>query len=450
MSSNPDFHRRPHRHFLRLGGRIRSFPNLILLAFGIAAAGWLTLFSACNSPESSDPSQRQIGYAFYSSLDSVGDSVLRRDAVSHSLLELIGRTQPDSRFNWILPSLPPTNLQRAVCMAPDPYWTQSSMFLIITETERKRTMGSGIDSVPFRWHPWCRINYIEDRPTNQEGQVANPVMLNLNLLLARNLEPLGADDGAFNIWISETVLGSSAAHTAIRIYGDSSLYERCIALYKGIVADPPKTSFATSHTYSNLHDHQLWFFPDPEANEGSHAKALLEPLAVGIQQTRQPVKMRLVLTGIDACHRDFLDNLVGLQLTAEADLKVILADSDKVSTQAALRLNKLKPGTCRLWTGGDTLHPLPLASRFLLIDGPYVERENEPAAPARLSFFLGDDLIQSQQRKQVAIWTRVDNKRVFTLAEQHWNRLWEMSETLDPATPNHFKRAPNCKPPRPK
>lgn len=338
-------------------------------------------------------------------------------------------------------------------MAPDPHWMGSRMLLLTRMEEDSRPLHGNLDSFPLLNHPWVSR---QSFPSYQgdDSLLAPPrdnqPRLKLNMLLTKDAEPLGADDGAFNIWISEEVPGSHGAYSAIRIYGDSSLYERCLAFRNSLAPNPFRMTYATSHTYSNLHDHQLWFFPDPEASDGVHAQELLEPLFVGIHQTHQPVKMRLVLTGIDACHQDFLRSLIGLQLTAEADLKVILADSDKVSTQAALQLNKLKTGSCRLWTGGDSLHPLPLSSRFLLIDGPYVERENEPAAPARLCFFLGDDLIQSQQRKQVAIWTRVDNKRVFTLAEQHWDRLWQMSDTLDFAQPHAFKRAPACKSTKPK
>lgn len=349
-----------------------------------------------------------------------------------------------------MPTLPPASLQWAVCNAPDPYWTQSTMDLLTTSLEQPSTVPK--DSIPFLWHPWFRIRQFDQDLSAAAGHgsaLPSKLNLKLNLLIARDVEPLGADDGAFNLWISEGVPGSPAIQSAIRIYGDSTLYERCFSFWKGLVAEPPMTAFATSHTYSNLHDHQLWFFPDPDASEGGHASNLLQPLITGIQQTHQPVKLRLVLSGIDACHRPFIDHLLGLQATAEADIKIILADSDRVSQQAISRIQKLHQGTCRLWTGGDSLHTLPMASRFMLIDGPYVERENEPAAPARLCFFFGDDLIQAQQRKQVALWSRVDNKRVFNLAEQHWERLWAMSDTLDMARPHRFRRAPNCKPPRP-
>jgi hypothetical protein len=202
--------------------------------------------------------------------------------------------------------------------------------------------------------------------------------------------------------------------------------------------------FVTSHTYSNLHDHQAWFFPDKFTNRPENALKILEELNIGLQKTHQPAKVRMSISGADVCHTPFFERLVQLAIDHEIDLKVVLADSATVSKRAISVLNGLPEGCLRIYSNVDSVHRQTFASRMVLIDGPYPLIENEPASRRRLTFLFGDDLNLASQRINSSIWLRIADKRVFQDAESHWSRLWELSDEKAVSDGIHFNQQRRC------
>jgi hypothetical protein len=402
------------------------------------------LAAGCQQESSSAlPGKGQIGYRFYSSLDSVADSTSRRDEISQGLVELFQRLGKDSKVHAAWSAWPDEGVQRSICAALD-LQSDVTFHVILDPTVY---LASQLDSLPVAKHPQV---VLENRDKPRTG-ILNPHAasgaMRTNMVLFQNLTPQGPDDGAFNIYACDAAFPSKSQPgitEAIRIYGDSTLFERCMAYWDGMRESKSEFTFAKTHTYSNLHDHQAWFFPDILAAQPENANSILVQLQQAMGETHQPAKVRLVLTGADMCHLDFFHRLFFLYLEQEADIRVILKDTATIARQVVKVLEQLPHGGLRIFPARDSSHRYELASRFLLIDGPYVTTENEPAQPRRMCFFMGDDLNLNHQRSNSAMWLRIADKRVFSEAEAHWNKLWQMAGN-NAESARKIVRQRNCK-----
>jgi hypothetical protein len=388
--------------------------------------------TGCFGGSESNLSQKpQIGYRFYSSLDSVGDSSARVDEVRHGILTLFSRLQDNSEINGAWTNWPDTGMQRAITNALDRH-SQVQFRLILDPREvAVQGLSSEVESNDHRLAQHSQL--ILENKGNEKAGILNPNAqggrMNVNMVLFQNLQPQGPDNGAFTVLMQGSGLdGSGAITEALCIYGDSSLYERCLSYWEGMRESKTEFTFAKSHTYSNLHDHQAWFFPDILAEKPENAVGILAQLEDAIVETHQPVKVRMVMTGADVCHLEFFEMLVRLQMEYEADVRVILKDTSTTALQVARMLERLPKGSLRIFPARDSSHRSEMHARFLLVDGPYEVTENNPAESRRMCFFFGDDFVLANQREHSAIWLRISDKRVFMEAENHWNRLWKMTE----------------------
>ena len=98
------------------------------------------------------------------------------------------------------------------------------------------------------------------------------------------------------------------------------MHERFLAFWQAMVDGKTELLAAHCHTYSNVHDHMAWFFPDVDAD--SAALGILSQLAKGTQATRQPAKLRLVLDGLEICHLPFAKALVQTQAMQQIDMQI--------------------------------------------------------------------------------------------------------------------------------
>lgn len=410
----------------------------------------LALLHHCSSPPAASPRlPRQIGYAFYSSLDTVDNATTRLDEVSQGLLDQFHRLTDSSLLFAAWSDWPSPTVQLLMCKEMEAH-PRVQLQLIVDPSRVSATEVGGRfpDSLaPIVSHPQVALLNQQYPRAGILNQRVKAAALHSDLFLFQYLRPEGPDDGAFTLLTSDGPFPSPqqpGITEAVRLYGDSILYGRYLAYWQALRDGASDITQAKTHTYSNLHDHQAWFFPDMLAENTSNAVGLLSQLDRGIAETHQPAKVRLVLTGVDLCHLDFMTQLVHLHEQYEADIRVILDDTATISKKAASMLTKLPRGKVRLFPARDSLHRHELSSRFLLIDGPYVVTEDEPVQPRRICIFFGDDLHLEAQRNHSAVWLRIDDKRVFAEAERHWNRIWELAEETSISQAEKIKPHPRC------
>lgn len=375
----------------------------------------------------STPPSAIIGYEFYSSFKK--DSTAPGNAVSIGMTALFERLDTNSKVFAAFEKWPSNAAQIGICKSLEAY-PNVKLRLILEPKEYLRVAIDQLDKMPLALHRQVVIENKENATAGLlKGKDKNAKMRS-NFVLAANLKSAGADDGKFTILSSDapfSVEGGQPITEAIRMYGDSSLFARYLGFWEALRDNRTEFGFVTSHTYSNLHDHQAWFFPDQLAERPENAVRILEELNVGLQKTHQPAKVRLSITGADVCHASFFERLVQLAIDHEMDLKLVIADTAAISKRAISVLDGLPDGSLRIYSNGDSAHPQAFASRMILIDGPYPLIESEPASRRRLTFLFGDDLNLATQRINSSIWLRIADKRVFQDAETHWNRVWELS-----------------------
>ncbi len=423
-----------------------SQPQVWLRDLAIGFIGLSTLLSG--GCEESKPDEKLnasvIGYEFYSSLDSTeSDSI---DAVAASGLDLFSRLSGESQVFAAWEEWPETSIQSKICDQLSA--TPTAQLFVLLDPEAYAIA----DDLPSKEFPFQNHQQVQlENKNNPNAGLLSPksraAALHLNLILATNLRPQAADDGRFTIYSSATSLArptNSNISEAIRIYGDSSLYGRCLAYWEALRDNRTEFGFVTSHTYSNLHDHQTWFFPDQLATVPENSMRILTALETGIAQTHQPAKVRLVVSGAEICHAPFFESLAKLAVEQEIDLKIVIADTETVAIDAVHSLSALDDGNLRILAAKDSLQRHQLSSRILLIDGPYSLNEGEPSTRRRLTFFFSDDFNLTSQRQNSSIWIRIADKRVFLEAEKHWERIWALSENKPLTQAIHFGRQRRC------
>jgi hypothetical protein len=296
-------------------------------------------------------------------------------------------------------------------------------------------MGNGVDSARGKEQPLQQFAHAAEGAqvqliATQRSEQAYRAQMRNNWMLFKDLAPQNFDDGSFGILFMDAALPATTTDCgvseAVWLYGDSSLYERFRVYWHAIAEGKTETMINQSHTYSNLHDHLVWFFPD--INAANTALSILAELAAGIAETQQPAKVRLVLAGIDDHHLAFIAKLKELQEQYELDLKIIVGEQVGAADSIFPLRDAVPAGCMRYFTGGDSLQAAALHSRFLLIDGPYPMGDNSPAEPRKLCFFFGDDLNLEHMQQSSATWLRIMDRRLFEEAEDHFDRLWEMSQ----------------------
>lgn len=366
------------------------------------------------------------------------------DEVSNSMVHLFQRIDKWSTAFGAWSQWPDSGIQRDISDALGRYRQTRFQLLVDPRMADLKVLGKHCQLGP----PSLQLS----NTANPNAGILNPsakgASMRCNFLLFRNLKPEGADDGAFNIWICNGPLTTSGGRrpitAALRIYGDSSLYERYFAYWETMREGKSAFTFAKSHTYSNLHDHQAWFFPDIVAKSPEQSMDLWKRLVAGIQETHQPAKIRLVVTGADLCHAPFFGQLADLYADQEADVKLLVADSSLVPKQMERWIGGLPLENVRFFPAVDSTQRLALATRMLLIDGPYQVSDDEPARSRRLCFLFDDDFDLSGQRSNSGTWIRLDDGRVFKDAETHWNRLWNIAAGHGMREATHLSQGKRC------
>ncbi len=405
----------------------------------------ISILVACTSaPKVAESAPGQIGYQFYSNWDS--SSINHQDHIVTGLEGLFDRLDQKSRIFAAWSNLPSKDVQANICATLSRF-PDSRLEIILDPAEFRIALADTNAKLPFLEHPQIEFQNREHPLAGILNMQVSDAHLKANLVLVSNLKPAGADDGKFSILFSTAPFSEEGRHLiseSVRIYGDSSLYGRCMTYWEALRENQMQLGSVTSHTYSNLHDHQAWFFPDQLATTPEKALQILDDFELGIQQTRQPAKVRLALTGIDVCHGEFLDKLSRLSTEEEIDMKIVVCDSSTISRRATEVLQMLPEGSLRIFQRNDSTSELTMASRILLIDGPYPLIEQEPAAPQRITFLFGDDFDLTSQQSNSSLWLRIADRRLFQDAERHWNRLWEHSQEIRLVDAVEFNRQRRC------
>ncbi len=410
-------------------GRAKSLRYLL---FMIAAA----ILAGCSQAnDHSEASARRIGYSLWLNTPPENTAAVPPfDTINHAVARLFARMQKNTVVHAAWSEWPTDTLQAQMCSQ-----------LVLHPGARMYVVG---DSDRFRPHG---IEALDDGRRMRAYAESNPGQLLLqndddpgagvlrpharlgrmrnNFMLFEHLAPSGVDDGDFGILFcvgAFEVLPPPfpAVHEAIWIHGDSSLFERFLGYWHTIVDGQSELLSAQSHTYSNLHDHLAWFFPDLHAEDA--ANAILQPLETGLEETHQPAKLRLALSGIDACHLDFARALKAMQQRFQLDVKVVLAPHDDTDQRVVEVFSDLPAGSLRFFPEMDSANIWRMNSNFLLIDGPYPMTETAPADAIRLSFFFGDKLNISGLRHNSGTWLRIKDQSIFEDTESHFDAIWEM------------------------
>jgi hypothetical protein len=356
-----------------------------------------------------------------------GDSI---DHISQAALDLVER----------IPATSPTEIHAMWSAWPSPAF-QHTLIALLRQRPHSRLkivldagmVGHAMDRAIGNDQPLQRFTRDADGAQVQliaavASEHAYDARMRNNFMLFKDLAPLNSDDGSFGIMFMDTALPVATTDLgiseAVWLYGDSSLYERFRVYWHAIAEGKTEAMINQSHTYSNLHDHLVWFFPD--INATNTALSILTELDAGIAETQQPAKLRLVLNGIDDHHLTFIAKLKELQEKYALDLKIILGEQVGTAGSSSLAAD-LPAGCVRYFPAADSIHTATLHSRFLLIDGPYPMGDNSPAEPRKLCFFFGDDLNLERMQQSSATWLRIMDRRLFEEAEDHFGRLWEMS-----------------------
>jgi hypothetical protein len=239
--------------------------------------------------------------------------------------------------------------------------------------------------------------------------------------------------------------GSQIAE-AIWLAGDSSLYERFLGYWQMIVDGQSTLLAAQSHTYSNLHDHLAWLFPDLDAERA--ATDMLMHLDTGMLQTRQPAKLRLVLSAIDDCHIPFINKLLNMQERQELDLRIVLPEHPRTTRGVIHALQGLPPGHLRyFWEMADSTSSPDhqrLASNFMVVDGPYPLKEDALSESRRLCFFFGNGWSIPALKHNWGIWLRVLDRSMAADLERHFDHIWDLSSDTLRAFPPMITEVYDC------
>ncbi len=379
-----------------------------------------------NADEDRQPVDHRIGYRFFPNSPLLRDSTVTvYDSSSVGIMRLLDRIQDATVIHAAWNTFIAPQLQMALVSQLHSH-PGARVFLVMDQHDFER--------FPDSVEPILNANVAgairfenEQRPYSgafntsegKHGQMRN------NFMLFQNLAPDGPDDGAFGLLFSTGAFPMNPAlpsiSEAVWLYGDSSLYERFLGYWETIVEGNSPILSAQSHTYSNLHDHQAWFFPDVDA--AGAAAALLQPLEQGLESTRQPAKVRLSLTGIDRCHIPVLHALSRMQQAQEIDLKIAIAREIYLHPAVATAIDGFEKGTVRYF---PQVQPA-MQSRMLLIDGPYRLAQDGPIEARKLSFFLGGDLYLSDLEANSMTWLRIADADLLESAQQHFDQIWSIS-----------------------
>jgi hypothetical protein len=249
-----------------------------------------------------------------------------------------------------------------------------------------------------------------------------------NFILLHNLASNGNDDGVFTIALSSASFNfreKARSGEALHIYGDSVLYMRFLAYWEAIAESRSPFTFATSRTYSNLHDHFAWYFPDYAGSDPM--TDILSSLEAGIIATHQPAKLRIAISGWDRCRKEFARKAIEMQRKYEMDVRVLLKDSSSVSLEVFSLFNSLPQGSFRNFPARDSSQQIDFQSCFMLIDGPFVTEEKGGSTSQRVSVIGSLGFTTESLKQNSNVWLRVSDKWVFEQLEAHWIELWNLS-----------------------
>lgn len=247
---------------------------------------------------------------------------------------------------------------------------------------------------------------------------------NCNFMVLEGIAPRPDDDGRFGLLFM-------TGGEAVWMHGDSMLCMRFKEFAAATELQLAEWEGLESHTYSNLHDHWVRFFPDPEANGA--ATQILEQLHEGLLATRKPTKIRLALSSADACHAGFASILASLANSLEVDVRVVLGAA-KPTSAAAMRALRLLPGGDLRWAYPDSTGAPPLRSNFMVVDGPMALEEGAPPESRRLAYFFSSGLQLPGMRTAQGAWLRIASRELAIDLEAHFDRIWDAAtDSLPPA-----------------
>ena len=244
--------------------------------------------------------------------------------------------------------------------------------------------------------------------------------------LFRHLQSRKSDLGTYSVAVSSANLTrneTGESNEMVVIHGDSGLYNRFLAYWQAMSVSDSGYSFGTTHTYSDLHDHKAWFFP--KSIEGDEVGMILEALEDGIEQTRQPARIRIAMSIWHRCRKELAHRLVRMQQKHELDVRILLKEDLDIALEVKLILDSLPRGTVRYLPSRNPELQYGLHSKLMLVEGPMALIPDGEPAREYLTFTGSHNWNYDAHRFNSETWLRIADQQVHAQLDAHWNELWK-------------------------
>lgn len=203
---------------------------------------------------------------------------------------------------------------------------------------------------------------------------------------------------------------------AILIHGDLSLYEAFLSHWHSLHQEASSQSFRQLRTYSDAHDHRAWFFPHPEGVDSSNG--IISNLEAVLAEMTKPAKVRVSMPQWDASHTQVAKDLVTIANEHEADLGILLADSNNIAPEIQRIFRALPRETFRY-------SKAPLLQAYWLVDGPILKSQDAFPERSQVVSIGSHNWTLSSNASTFNMVLTLFDKTLFEDLEQYWFRSWE-------------------------
>lgn len=406
----------------------------------IVWAGILVLgLCSCEGDPADSRSVREINYEVWTSTG--GDSAFPADKlgeINQGLLDLIRRTTDSSEihiaiFDWTILELADalgTALQEhsklTLSLIVDPRNFASPKPIRVALRKRLNELKS---QFPQRFIIQNELN--ADAGLLHTSEFSPRRRMHNKFFLFRNLAPSEDKNGnqiagGFTVALSSanmTYTEAGESNEMVAIHGDSGLYNRYLSYWQAMAVSDPDYSFRTTHTYSKTHDHFAYFFP--KSVPGDEVASILETLENGMEQTRQPAKIRIAMSIWHRCRKELASLLVRMQKQKELDVRILLKVDLDIALEVKQILDSLPAGTVRWLPSRNPELEYGLHSKLMLVEGPFALNPGGEPERQHLTFTGSHNWNHDAHRFNSETWIRIADKDVHAELEAHWQELWE-------------------------
>lgn len=244
--------------------------------------------------------------------------------------------------------------------------------------------------------------------------------------LFRHLSPGTNDRGDYTIAVSSANLTATEigeSNEMVVIHGDSGLYSRFLAYWQAMAVSELDFSFGTTHTFSDQHDHLAYFFP--KSVPGDEVAGILRSLKSGLEQSREPAKVRIAMSIWHRCRKILAHQLVKMQREHELDVRILLKEDLDIALEVKQILDSLPEGSVRFLPSRNPELAYGLHSKLMLVEGPFARNEGGEIQREHLTFTGSHNWNYDAHRYNSETWIRIADEGVHATLETHWQELWE-------------------------